>query len=422
MKSLLTLLFSLLCQLPALAREYSPELAQKTFLHVWNKVNNSFYEESFNGIDWQSVKSNYAGKVTKAQSWPELRSTLNQMLGELKLSHFGISKNLSQASDEAPTHGNYLGLELRLIDQKALIFQIEKNSPAALAGLTPGMILSHFEGQPMAQLIAELELTPQSTPLNRLTATRALLTKLSSPEDGKTTLKTTHSRKIFDFPPDFYQGEHGRMGSEEHIPFSFETRLVGQEQKIRLITFDIFLPQLMLRLNQAIAQAVNEKAHGIIIDLRGNPGGLGIMATGIIGRLIDQELDLGDMNNTSGNFPFHAFPQDGAYLGPLAVLIDSFSASTSEIFSAALQEHKRARLFGRPTTGAVLPSFIEKLPNGDIFQYAIGDFVTSLHKTRLEGKGVTPDELIPLDPAKLRAGIDPDLQAALKWLKKQPKQ
>ena len=412
-------LIFLLCQLSCHARDYSPELAEKTFLYVWNKVNDSFYEETFNGVDWDQIKKTYENRVKKAKSNKELRTILNEMLSELKLSHFGISKKPNSDDVKFSLSGNHLGIEIRLIDQKVVIFEVEDKSAAKRAGLTSGMILTSFEGEPMAQLIDELELTPNSTRLSRLSATRSLLEKLSTPPDGKTTLQTANSEKTFDFKPGFYRGERGRMGNETDLAVSFETSLVGKSQKVRLIAFDMFLPQLMLRLNKAIAQAESEQASGLIFDLRGNPGGLGIMATGLIGRLIDKDLDLGDMNNTAGNYPFHAFPQEGAYLGPVAVLVDSFSASTSEIFAAALQEHQRARIFGRPTTAAVLPSYIEELPNGDKFQYAIGDFVTALKKTKLEGKGVIPDEVITLDPALLRAGSDPDLQAALNWLNKQ---
>ena len=62
---------------------------------------------------------------------------------------------------------------------------------------------------------------------------------------------------------------------------------------------------------------------------------------------------------------------------------------------------------------------IDKLPNGDRLQYAIGDFVTAVNKVHLEGKGVTPDDLIPLDPSAMREGRDPDLEAALRWIKTQ---
>jgi carboxyl-terminal processing protease len=415
------LLLFLFFQLPVKAREYSPALARETFLHVWNRVNVSFYEETFNGIDWKVIKSKYEGRVEKSKSGKELRVILNEMLGELKLSHFGISKNHDDPGEAAAT-GGHLGLDLRMVGQQVMIFEIEKNSPADRAGLKPGMLITSFEGDSMAGIIEDFELTPKSSRLRRMIATRSILEKLSNPPDGKTTLKTTGSNKVFDFEPGFYRGERGRMGNETNLPVSFETRLVGDDKKVRLIAFDLFLPQLMLRINNAIAQARTEQAAGLIIDLRGNPGGLGVMATGLIGRIIDQELDLGDMNNTSGNLPFHAFPQKGAYLGPVAILVDSFSASTSEILAAALQEHKRARIIGRPTAAAVLPSLFEELPNGDRFQYAIGDFVTALNKVHLEGKGVTPDELITLDPDLLLTGTDPDLNAALSWLRQQSTQ
>ena len=401
------------------AREYSPELSKETFLNVWNKVNTTFYEKTFNGVDWKSIKSTYAARVEKAKSNKELRLILNEMLDELKLSHFGVSKNHQEPGNRVTT-GTYLGMELRIVKQQLMIYDIVKGSPADLAGLKPGMILTSFEGEPMAGIIESFELTSKSTPLRRMMAIRSILTKISTPEDGKTTLKTANSETVFDFKPSFYQGETGRLGHQTHIPFSFETRLVGKEKNIRFLAFDIFLPELMPRINQALAQAHSEKAAGLILDLRGNPGGVGIMAPGIIGRIISKDLDLGDMNNTAGNLPFHAYPQKNAYLGPVAVLVDSFSASTSEICAAALQEHQRARIFGRTTTGAVLPSVIVNLPNGDLLQYAVGDYVTALKKTHLEGKGVTPDQIIPLDPSAFLTGTDPDLEAAMLWLQKQP--
>ena len=421
---LLSILFLVLTQLPIQAREYSPELAKETFLDVWNKVDATFDAETSNGVNWKSVKSTYAARVEEAKSSKELRLILNEMLDELKLSHFSVSKNNEEPDRdqerraEAITTG-YLGLELRLVDQQIMIFEIAKNSPAARAGLKPGMILTSFEGQPMAEIVEDFELTSKSTPLQRMTAITSIREKLSQPQDGQTTLETKNSDQAFEVKPGFYQGETASLGNHNNIPFFFETRLVGKEQNIRLLSFDIFLPGLMPRINQAIAQAHEEKAAGLIIDLRGNPGGVGVMASGLMGRIIDKQLNLGQMNTPSGTLPFRAFPQKGAYLGPIAALVDSFSASTSEILAAALQEHERARIFGRPTAGAALPSVLVKLPNGDHFQYALGDYVTSLHQTHLEGTGVTPDQLIPLAPPSLLAGIDPDLEAAILWLEKQ---
>ncbi|YCM43517.1 S41 family peptidase [Verrucomicrobiaceae bacterium 227] len=415
---LLCLLSLCLLGPPVQARELSPELARKTFLSVWEKIDASFYDRTFNGLDWQAIREKYQSQVDEAESNKELRVVLNAMLGELGRSHFGVI-GTSAATKVPGTKGTYLGLELRHSDGRLIVYEVAPRSPAAKAGLTPGMEILEVEEEPLATLLKRHTIEPQSGALIVYRALEEIREEMGTPEDRKTTLKVKGREKAFDFAPGRYRGEYGKMGPEGSYPMSFETKLLPGDQKVRLIDFNLFLPALMPRLNKAMARAKAENADGLVIDLRGNPGGLGIMATGLIGRLIDQELDLGDMNNPSGNLPFHAFPQENAYLGPVAVLIDNFSASTSEIFAAALQEHKRARIIGRPTMGAVLPSMIDKLPNGDRLQYAIGDFVTAVNKVHLEGKGVTPDELIPLNPAVMREGQDPDLEAALRWIKTQ---
>lgn len=414
MKTLAFLVFCL-AGLPLSGRKLSPDLARETFLSVWGKVDVSFYDRSFGGLDWDAIKDKYEDQAEAAESNIELRKVLNAMLDELGRSHFAVF-GWDDVEEATRTESTYLGLEIRYREGGLMVMEVAPNSPAALAGMKTGMEISEVEEEPVARILKRVSLDPESSALVIYKALQKISQEMSAPEDGKITFKITKNDEIFDFPPGEYEGEHGSMGLEGRYPMSFETRLLPGESKIRLIDFDIFLPALMPRLVQAVAQARSENADGLIIDLRGNLGGLGIMATGLIGRLIDKELDLGDMNNPSGNLPFHAFPQENAYLGPVVVLVDSFSASTSEIFAAALQEHKRARIIGRPTLAAVLPSTIDKLPNGDRLQYAIGDFVTAVGKVHLEGRGVTPDEIIPLEPESLLAGKDPDLEAALRWL------
>jgi C-terminal processing protease CtpA/Prc len=68
--------------------------------------------------------------------------------------------------------------------------------------------------------------------------------------------------------------------------------------------------------------------------------------------------------------------------------------------------------------GQALPAFFDKLPNGDVLIHATGDFVTA-DGTRLEGRGVVPDEPVAIDRAALLAGRDPTLAAALAWVDRQ---
>ena len=65
--------------------------------------------------------------------------------------------------------------------------------------------------------------------------------------------------------------------------------------------------------------------------------------------------------------------------------------------------------------GAALPSQFDRLPNGDVFIHATGDFVAA-DGTRLEGRGVIPDEAVPLTREDLLAGRDRVLDAALAWI------
>ena len=162
------------------------------------------------------------------------------------------------------------------------------------------------------------------------------------------------------------------------------------------------------------------KAKGLILDLRGNPGGLGGMAMGMSGDLVtDAGKKLGTMTMKSNKLDFVVNPQPKHYDGKVAVLIDPLSASTSEILAAGLQDLHRGKVFGRTSAGAALPSVIEMLPDGDRLQYAIADYQTANGK-ELEGHGVTPDVAVDLDLKTLRAGKDPDIVAATRWIKEKP--
>ena len=111
------------------------------------------------------------------------------------------------------------------------------------------------------------------------------------------------------------------------------------------------------------------------------------------------------------------FPRPQTFRGPLAILVDGCSASTAEIFAGGLKDAGRARIFGTRTAGAALPSIIERLPNGDGFQYAIANYISEGGQP-LEGIGVIPDEEVHLTRRQLLAGRDPVLDAAMDWIQK----
>jgi len=182
------------------------------------------------------------------------------------------------------------------------------------------------------------------------------------------------------------------------------------------VKFNMFLDpaHVMDRFREAVEGC--KTCQGFIIDLRGNPGGIGAMAMGMAGWFIDKpDQRLGTLYMRDTTLRFVVNPRVYTFPGPLAILVDGASASTSEILAGGLKDLGRARVFGTRTAAAALPSVLEMLPNGDGFQYAIANYVSEGGKP-LEGLGVTPDVEAPVTREALLSGKDPALDAAVQWI------
>jgi carboxyl-terminal processing protease len=151
------------------------------------------------------------------------------------------------------------------------------------------------------------------------------------------------------------------------------------------------------------------------------------MIMGVSGYFLDEPVNLGVIKTRESSLNLVANPRRVGpggqsvtpFAGPLAILVDSGSYSASEIFTGGMQSIKRARVFGARTAGGALPAVLERLPGGDVLQYAIGDFTTATGE-RIEGRGVIPDTIVTPTRAQLLAGHDPVLEAALDWIASQP--
>jgi len=189
-------------------------------------------------------------------------------------------------------------------------------------------------------------------------------------------------------------------------------------RRVGVIAFNYWMTSIDAPVSDAVDRF--RTADAIVLDLRGNPGGLAAMMSGIAGHFIaDDRVLLGRMQTRDMNLEFHPNPRrataDGRrvdpFAGPLALLVDEKTGSTSECFAGALQSLGRARIFGRRTMGQALPAMTRRLPNGDVLMYAIGTFVTSTGRA-LEQNGVIPDENV----AGPTGNGDAILDAALRWV------
>ena len=144
---------------------------------------------------------------------------------------------------------------------------------------------------------------------------------------------------------------------------------------------------------------------------------------GIAGHFLDERVALGTLSMRNQELEFVANPRRvnpagdrvQPYDGPVAILTDELTASTSELFAGGMQDLGRARVFGTRSAGMALPAMTDRLPNDDVLYHAIANLTTA-SGIEIEQHGVVPDVQIPLVRSDLLAGRDAPLEAALRWI------
>jgi carboxyl-terminal processing protease len=183
---------------------------------------------------------------------------------------------------------------------------------------------------------------------------------------------------------------------------------------IGYVSFNVFIGDAVAKFQAALREFHDTK--GLIIDLRGNPGGVGSMAPTMADSLNTGAGSLGvsRFRYATQQFAFKGSGRD-AYMGKVVILVDENSASTSEVFTGGLQENGRVTVVGTNTAGAVLPSLQAILPTRGVMQHVISDFKTPKGIV-LEGRGVIPNIVAGPTRAALLSGHDVALERAVEFV------
>jgi carboxyl-terminal processing protease len=376
----------------------------ETFEFVWGKINDTYWDRSFNGVNWKAIHDKYLPLVKLAARSDEFHSLLNQMVGELHVSHVrimapGAFAGLASRASDLKNGG--VGLALRWINNQLAIVDVEPDSPAQAAGIRRGFVISTVNGKAPEALHTEyLKKNPGFALREEISRVRSVDAELRGSPNTKVTLDVLNDRN------EIVKLELERIARP--LGASFESKRL--EQNVGYIGFNAFFGNVLEKF-QAAARELRE-TRGLIIDLRGNPGGAGDMAPSIANVLSANEGSLGISKFRYGSRSF-AYRGSGAeaYKGLVVLLVDELSASTSEVFAGGLQENKRTTVIGTTTAGAVLPSQVEPLPTGGALVYVVSNFQTP-NGTVLEGRGVIPDIVVRLSRAGLLRGHDAPLERA----------
>ena len=434
-----------------------PPRGVETFDAAWTIVRDSHFDETLNGVDWEAARAELRPRAMAARTPAELRSVINTMLERLGQSHFAVIPGTADVAGGRDLSGDP-GFEVRLVSRDAdasggdreskgpasserpiareakedlIVTRVDPQGGAAKAGVKPGWKVVEIAGASVDALLRPLpensgRIAGANERLRRVEAWRLSETRLRGPSGSILTVAfEDHTgrpvRAGIERRPE--AGEPVTVGN---LPTMFvrvgsEGRNTPGGARAGVIRFNVW----MAAVDAPFQRAVDEFRHadGIVIDLRGNPGGLAAMMMGISGHFLDERKPLGVMKTRDTELRFAANPRRVSaagervkpYAGPLAILVDALTGSASECFAGGMQSLGRARVFGQVSMGQALPALFDRLPNGDVLIHAYGDFVTA-DGTRLEGRGVIPDEVLPLSRETLSAGRDETLEAALAWI------
>jgi carboxyl-terminal processing protease len=400
---------------------------------AWASIGRTYFDTALVNGAWRTAYDSIRRSLGDAPTDAAVRASIRKLIAVPNASHFALIPADALPSTSSPSTGTTpgtTGIEIRMIGDTAVVWRVAPGSAAERAGIRAGSTLTHVDT--LAIDVVRSRLT-QAFPDDRRKA--ALLAAAfanarmsgASGDTARFTLRVGRRRATpYALARTPLAGESTRFGNLPPIVVrtvvdSVQVRRGRRALNIPVLTFSAWFPVIAPALNQQLFAL--RSAPAVIIDLRGNPGGVVGMLGGVAGHFTDSAVNLGVMRGRGATLNLRSNPrlvsptgeQVDVFSGPVAILVDPFTASTSEFFSAGMQALGRARIFGDTSAGQALPALMARLPNGDVLMHPIADHVDAGGR-RVEGRGVVPDEVTPLSRRDLLDGRDAALDAARAWL------
>lgn len=402
----------------------------------WKIIDEKFYDENFNGLNWQAQRKIGLERAKAAKDAIELWQVLNEESNLLLASHMSVDfphekklkalqtiGNLMQISKKHDeflelTKGNFeydpidMGWQMTEIRRGqgvlSIVGEVRPNSVAAKVGIKPGWIVEssntilvsdrkfRFKGNFWQLSGDNIELKTQESRTD-------FEVKLSDQKQIPTMTKV-----IYDF----------QLGSPDSSFSGSVSKFVAKPipKNIIYLRFDSFLE--LKTINSAIKFIEKNQTRQLILDLRFNEGGTYHNLNWFLASIIGPTQKIGTLINRGKSSEIYSLPLGKKRINPIVVLIGPGTKSAAEICAKELQLKRNALLIGRRTAGEVLFSRSLKLPDGTSMKVPFSKFIAT-DGSPIEGVGVKPDiEIFPTS-AELNAGRDVVLERAIFEFEKQ---
>ncbi len=196
---------------------------------------------------------------------------------------------------------------------------------------------------------------------------------------------------------------------------SVEWRMLEELEGLGYIRITIFTGRTQSELKDALDELNELGMTRLILDLRGNGGGLFDSAIDVTSEFLDGGVVLYQVHKGEQDQVERAERGGGYTEAPLVVLVDGGSASASEIVAGALQDRGRAILVGQQTFGKGLVQSVFDLSDGSSVHITSAHWLTP-NRHEITGQGLMPDLEVAVTEEDRNQGFDPQLQAAIERL------
>ncbi len=305
-------------------------------------------------------------------------------------SEFMTAEEFSQWQEAL--HGEFtgVGIEISLREGKVIIISPLPDTPAERAGLRPGDIIVKVDGESI-----------KGWNMERITSA------IRGEEGTEVTLTVERDeQELKDF-----------VLRRERIRIQPVTTTLLDEAPVAHVRMIRMSRDAAQELGTALAQLPHDELEGVILDLRRNPGGYLTAAVQSAAHFLERDsVVLTTVGPAYGERTYRS-RGNGRFDLPLVVLIDEGSASASEVLAGALQDHDKAILIGRTTFGkGIIQELVTEFADGSILKLTTSEYYTPAGNPVHE-KGITPDIEVLRDPDTEAPDEDPDIEAALQWIK-----
>ena len=353
--------------------------SQKLFEKTWQTIRNEYYDSDFNHQQWYRWKLRYQNKI---KTDDDAKVAIETMLASLNdpYSRFMTKDEFAQQNNSITSKISGIGVNIINNAGKIVILNVIDETPAQFADLRAGDIILAVNDKK----VSGLSLSDVST-------------LVKGPVNTFVTL-------------DILRGNEKLTKQIIRKEITIKTVKSSNDKDIGYIQISSFISNYTP--NEFLEALENtSKAKGLIIDLRGNTGGLLTNAIFIANLFIEKGRLVSIVGRNGYKYDIEAQETNVNINKPIVLLVDGASASASEILSGAMKDYKKAKLIGTKTYGKGMVQKIIPMPNETGLNLTIAKYLTPKGND-INKKGITPDIEVKITQKDILKKKDVQLETA----------